>query len=390
MLLSLLLLAAGCTEQYALQTTSFEDALVVEATITNELKKQQIRITRTYKLEENGPQPESRAVVYITDESGKQYDFEENDGIYLSADAFAAETGKLYQLHISTQNGKSYTSSTETLTTVNNMQDVKASVKTVKGDRGVSINAMSFDPANSSKYYRYEFEETYKVIAPKWDDERAVLGAFDPGTGFSGVSVIPRTIQNQVCYSTKKSEDIIQTSTNDLSEDRVDFPVRFISTQNYIISYRYSILVWQYVQNLAAYTFYKTLKNLSGSESILSSNQPGFFYGNLKSEDDPNERIVGFFEVSSVSSKRIYFNYEDLFPGEPLPPYFTECDVREFKYCFNQNVDPECKGAALVSVVGSNSLVHYDSNISYFFMVPPPCGDCTSFSSNIKPAFWID
>ena len=268
------------------------------------------------------------------------------------------------------------------------MQEVIPTVMQRNGERGVGIVVKSYDSNNTSKYYRYEYVETFKVIAPQWDDERTILTQSATGPG---ILVIPRTQETQTCYSTQNSNDIIQTSTNDLSEDRVNFAMRFISNKNYIISHRYSILVRQYVQSLAAYTFYKTLKETSGSGSILSQNQPGFFYGNMKAIDNPNEKVIGFFEVASVSEQRVFFNYTDLFPGEPLPPYFTKCDIREYKYCFDFE-DPDCRGAALLSSIGSNSLVYVDSsgNETYFFMVVPPCGDCTTFSSNIIPSFWID
>jgi hypothetical protein len=383
-----MLMFIGCTEQYILQTETFEDAIVVEATLTNELKIQEIKLSRTYKLEAMSETSESGAQVYVTDSDGNQYDFLENDGLYQSETPFKAEVGKRYRLNIITQNGKTYQSESEVLTTENPMQEVLPTVMQRNGERGVGIVVKSYDPNNTSKYYRYEYVETFKVIAPQWDDERTILTQNDSGTG---ILVIPRTQETQTCYSTENSNDIIQTSTNDLSEDRVNFAMRFISNQNYIISHRYSILVRQYVQSLAAFTFYKTLKETSGSGSILSQNQPGFFYGNMKSIDNPNEKVIGFFEVASVSEQRVFFNYTDLFPGEPLPPYFTKCDIREYKYCFDFE-DPDCRGAALLSSIGSNSLVYVDSsgNETYFFMVVPPCGDCTTFSSNIIPSFWID
>lgn len=383
-----ILMLIGCTEQYILQTETFEEAIVVEATLTNELKIQEIKLSRTYKLEATSQTSESGAQVYVTDSDGNQYDFLENDGLYQSEIPFKAQVGKRYRLNIITQNGKTYQSESEVLTTENPMQEVIPTVMQRNGERGVGIVVKSYDSNNTSKYYRYEYVETFKVIAPQWDDERTILTQSATGPG---ILVIPRTQETQTCYSTQNSNDIIQTSTNDLSEDRVNFAMRFISNKNYIISHRYSILVRQYVQSLAAYTFYKTLKETSGSGSILSQNQPGFFYGNMKAIDNPNEKVIGFFEVASVSEQRVFFNYTDLFPGEPLPPYFTKCDIREYKYCFDFE-DPDCRGAALLSSIGSNSLVYVDSsgNETYFFMVVPPCGDCTTFSSNIIPSFWID
>lgn len=385
-LLLLSFIINSCTEQYALQTNNFENALVIEATITNELKKQEIKISRTYRLEENGPTFESGANVSVTDNSGNSYEFEEQSGTYLSKSEFQAVPERVYRLSVTTKDGRSYASSSETLTTVNNIENLIATVTTKDGERGVQINVNSYDPTGTSKYYRYEYEETYKIIAPQWDYEMTRLTPALPGEAHEGILILPRVGESRTCYTTKKSDNIILKTTSDLSEDRVNYPVRFISNQNYIITHRYSIFVRQFVQSLNSYSFYKTLKELSSSESILSPNQPGFFYGNIKSLENPTEKVIGFFEISSVSSKRIYFNYEDLFPGEPLPPYFMNCLEREFLFCFG---DPPCKGAALISAIGSNTLVHFASEGLKFLMVPPPCGDCTTFSSNIVPPFWV-
>jgi hypothetical protein len=272
------------------------------------------------------------------------------------------------------------------LTTVSPIQDIVPKITTKEGIRGVGINVKSFDPTNTSKYYRYEYEETYKIIAPKWNAQKAVLIPSFPEDYFEMVN---RTTEAKTCYSTEKSNSILLHNTNDLSEDRVDYQVRFISDKNYIISHRYSIIVDQYVQNLAAFTFYKTLKDISGSGSILSQNQPGFFFGNIKCEDNPTEKVIGFFDVSSKSTQRIYFNYADLFPNEPLPPYYIPCPETSFKYCFNSG-DPECNGYQVNSNILSNTALVYLLNTPNVVMVDTPCGDCTSFSSNVKPSFWID
>lgn len=390
--ISLLLLAAvsliGCTEQYILQTNTFESALVVEATITNEFKQQEIRISRTYRLEENLPTAVDDAEVIVTDSDGHQYLFEQTPRGYVSTEAFSAVAGKTYRLKIITSEGKSYTSTVETLSPVNEIQSIVPAVQTKDGLRGVAIHVNSFDPANTSKYYRYEYEETYKIIAPFWSPDKAITV---PGENpdHDDIVLIPRgAVETRVCYTTAKSEDILLATTASQNEDRVDFPIRFISDKSSIISTRYSIKVRQYVQNLSAYTFYKMLKTISSSgESILSQNQPGFFYGNMKSTDNPDEKVIGYFEVASVSEKRIFFNYEELFPGEQLPPYFADCTRQIYKLCFTP-ADPVCKGAALLSAIDSNSLLYYANVNDLFYMVAPMCGDCTSFSSNVVPPFW--
>ncbi|KRD60071.1 hypothetical protein ASE40_13430 [Flavobacterium sp. Root935] len=391
--------ASSCTEQYVFQNNDFESALVVEGTITNELKNQTIRLSQVYELEETGPKLEKGANVSVSDDQGNEYQFEEKDTLYASITPFKAEPGRKYQLKIRTSAGKNYTSDEQVLTTETKIDNLTATVENVKGERGVQINVNSYDPSNTSKYYRYEYVETYKIESPLWSPfETSIVNVpAVPANPELGTPAMParedilvslRTKETKTCFSTKKSDEIILNNTNSLSEDKVNFPVRFISNQNYIITHRYTIFVKQYVQNLAAYTYYKTLRDLSSSGSVLSPKQPGFFYGNIKSVENPTEKVIGFFEVSSVSSDRIFFNYADLFPKEPLPPYYeSDCNVRQFVDCLG---DPPCNGTQLRSAILSRYLVHLSSSGSSYSMVKAACGDCTTFSSNIVPPFWID
>ncbi|NRT13812.1 hypothetical protein HNP99_000137 [Flavobacterium sp. 28A] len=400
----------SCTTPYAYETNAFNDALVVEATITNEMKKHEIKLTHTFRFEESGPNFENDALVYITDNEGNKYDFEEVDEKYVSTSTFQAVANRNYQLHITTNNGKSYSSTTEELTNVNEIQNITPTVTTKEGVLGVEIFVNSFDPTNSSKFYRYEYEETYKIVAPKWVNVKASAKYLENGAIAAGeVELQPRTTEVRTCFTTRKSDNIILTKTNDLSEDRVNFPVRFISSIDHIIRDRYSILVKQYVQNLASQTFYATLKGLSDSESILSQNQPGYFSGNIKSDDNLNEKVLGFFDVSSYSEKRIFFNYADIFPKEKKPDYPYDCplelsedqkDEYLYKYCFEQMNN--CEGVTvLANIINDKSVfvsgydkygvIPFNSNPTIFLeLYPIQCGDCTSFSNNIKPSFWID
>ena len=131
------------------------------------------------------------------------------------------------------------------------------------------------------------------------------------------------------------------------------------------------------------------MRDLSTSGSVLSPKQPGFFYGNIKSVENPEEKVIGFFEVSSVSTERIYFNYADLFPNERLPPYYeSDCEPEEYKDC---DGDLPCRGPVLRSLIRTKGKVLFSWNyVDLFYLVKTPCGDCTSFSSNIVPPFWVD
>ena len=47
------------------------------------------------------------------------------------------------------------------------------------------------------------------------------------------------------------------------------------------------------------------------------------------SVNNSNEKVLGFFDVSSVSSKRLFFNFREVFPSNliPGPPYFIDCNL---------------------------------------------------------------
>jgi len=392
-LIALGLLGYSCVEPFEPQTVTFESALVIGATITNELKFQQVSLSRTFTFEEDALRAESNANVKIVDDSGNEFIFQESiEGIYVSTVAFAASADSDYKLEITTNDGRSYASQNAQLTAVTQIDQLYAERLTNDdGEEGVAILLNSFDPSGRSKNYRYVYEETYKIIAPNWTTKDLVVVPSGPNVPICAVEVVPREQAEQVCYTTDNSNAIILTDTNGLTEDKVDsFVVRFINRDNYIISHRYSILVKQLVQSNEAYTFFETLNSFSGAESLFSETQPGFLSGNVFSEDDPNEMVLGYFDVASVSEQRIFFNYEDLFPSEPLPPYTIPC-VEVAPPLVAPGIPPKCVLSIMVEV---NSVKYVNENDAPqlgegpFLVVPRECGDCTALGGTEVPEFW--
>lgn len=385
----------GCVEEIDLETLTFERVLVVEAVITNELKYQEISLSRTFKFEDGGAAPEANANVIIVDNFQNSYNFTEIlPGKYVSSEEFQAQPNAEYQLIINTNDGKTYNSKTTQLTQVTPLTDVYAERTTDSfNNDGMAVYVDSYDPTGNSKYYRYEYEETYKIVAPYWVLNDFVILSYSPPFRYT---LKPKTSEQLTCYNTSFSKEIIQKETNDLAEDRVTkFRVRFIPQTNPIISHRYSILVKQYVQSIDAFTYYKTLNKLSLSDNVFSQNQPGFFASNISSVTDSNEKVLGFFEVSSVNSKRIFFNYYDFYEGEPLPPYFVECT---FGAPFLGSFPGDTFLPPMYQLIDEGKVKYYRPNPNYpnpqnevegkYLVVPIECGDCTKLGTNIKPDFW--
>ncbi len=383
-------LLTSCIEEIDFEAETFESALVIEAIITNEVKNQEILLSRTFQFEENGPNPETNATVTIETEN-TIFSFNEIEpGRYVSVNEFEAINDVAYTLKIVTNTGRSYVSSPTYLTQTSQIDNVYAIRETNdNGENGMSIYVDSFDPSGNSKYYRYDYTETFKIVAPYWSSQDVIV--IENNAPICIVDLVPRTQEEKVCYGTVKSNMFNLLSTNNLGEDRVSrHLVRFINSQDYILTYRYSILVRQFIQSREAYNYYKTLKDFSEEGSLFSQNQPGFYNGNVVSETNTLEKVIGFFDVATVSSQRIFFNYEDFYPDENIPPYAQPCTLYA-PALINRN--GSCGN--LIWDTLNNSIKYYTENNGQYMggpkvMVARPCGDCTALGSNVVPEFWID
>ena len=385
----------GCVEPFEGEEflNSFEDVLVVNGTLTNQVKNQEVLLTRSFRFNEDEIPNEEGAQVYVNSDSGLRYDFEEvSPGSYQSVNAFGAQMNQLYTLNITTVDGRSYRSAAMQLP-VGSTQIDRLYAERLTNDEGVegmSIFVDSFDPSGSSRLYRHEFVETFQIIAPFWSPLDAVV--ITEGINTFEVRAILREQEERVCYGEQRERNIIVNSTLGLSEDRLDrYPVRFIDRDDYILSYRYSVLVKQFVHSPEAFSFYETLQGLAQtSGSLFSEDQPGFLQGNIFSVDNPDENVAGFFDVATVAEKRIFFDYEDFFPNEELPPYTADCVISA----------PTTTGSlgerALLNLIYDDKIRFYDFNFGTipgggpFLVVRDVCGDCTTLGSNKIPDFWID
>ena len=394
-ILLLTLFINSCVEPFEIQTETFESALVIEATITNEFKTQEIVLSRTFTFEEDGPSPETNATVKIVDDQQVQYNFQETSpGAYISTTEFAAQPNRSYELSITTSNGRVYRSFTTATPPATQIEQLSVDRITNDDDvNGVAVFVDSYDPSGNSKYYRYEYEETFKIIAPRYSEFNIIVtNDVFPDCDVALVKK-PADLEERTCYRTQISSEIIVTNTNNLSEDRVDnFQVRFIPRSSYIMSHRYSALVKQYVTSREAYIFYETLRDLSGSGSLFSQSQPGFFSGNVFSEANPDEKVLGYFDVATVSTSRIFFNYNDFYAGQPLPPYIVDCSPIAPPILTNGMGD----ACPLISAIKSGFYKYAGPNTDPdpvlgegdFDLVIKACGDCTELGSNVVPDFW--
>lgn len=384
MAIVILLIITSCTAPFSPEIPIQESILVIEARITNEQENHEVILSRSGK-EGESQIAENGAEVSILASNQQQYTFTETEaGRYISDLSFAADPNLSYQLLINTSDGNRYISEDEVLPARSQIERVYAQRSvTDSGLEGVALILDSFNPNSDGFYYKYEYEETYKIIAPNWGpDELIVVSEQNRIIGLTG-----RSREERICYNTRFSNEIILTNTSAAGEDRVsNFTVRFINRDNFIISHRYSILVKQYVLSQSAFNYFEKLSVFSGSSSLFSQSQPGFINGNIKSENNPDEKVIGFFEVSSVSESRAFFNYADLFPEEELPPFVDECRRTNFLADGTSSIF-DLVNANAVSYVNSVNDPFTGALLEYI-VVPRVCGDCNELGTNLIPEFW--
>ena len=384
-----LLLSISCTSPYEFEEETNEDILIVDGMITNQLKKHQIRLSRSYPFETD-PRPEKGANVQVVSSDGATFNFiEKGDFLYEASMAFSAVEGQEYRVLITTREGKTITSTPMVLPPIAELGEVFAQATLNEFDDpgiGVYFNAES---SNNAQLYRVEYEETYKVVAPRWTPYDAVV-VFEGFSTFA-TNVILRETQEQVCYAFNPSNRIILRSTTNQIIDRIDQEeVLFLPIDSPKLIHRYSVLVRLLVEDPQAYNYFETLKELSvKSASFFNNVQPGYLAGNLYNPDNENEKVGGFFRVSAAEERRIFLNLNDIYPAAEEPPYFYLCSLTA----------PTTAGGRgdrdLLNAIYKGSLRYYSLNNTGEFpgggpylMVSAACGDCTVLGSNQKPSFW--
>ncbi|MFO7933700.1 MAG: DUF4249 domain-containing protein [Bacteroidales bacterium] len=361
---------SGCREPYDPDISKYDNILVVDGLITDREGPHIVRLSRSFAFDENYPAPEEGAVVKIIDEDLNEYLLSEDEpGLYLSSSSLKGQAGISYQLSLTTADRKRYESEWVKLRNVPEIEDLswefreKAVTDPSESLYGVQIMVSTRDPRNETRYYRWEWTETWEFITP-------IVSSIYPG--------------EQRCWKNTGSSTINIGTTEHLTKDVLqDHPLCFISTETNKLKIRYSILVSQYSLSRSEYAYWKNLREITQNTGSLFDPTPAAVEGNIHSQDDPSLPAVGIFQASAVSRKRIFIDRSDL-PGFLNIPsgfegcdFFTTADSAEIAYYFDH-------GYAYVDE-------YVDGNTLYFiFSNSPVCFRCTLAGTNVKPDFWTE
>jgi hypothetical protein len=381
----------GCKKPYnPVVITNSASYLVVEGIINSGSDSTIIRLSRTVPLSStNAPKPETNALVSVENESGGSIQLNELGNGRYSSGKLNLDNSLKYRLKIKTSQNQEYVSD---LIAAKNTPDIDSISYKVQNN-GVQLYVDSHDPNNNTKYYRWEFDETWKYVSLYRSTYKYVQ---DAAPVYRNPLLTP--LDNiYECYQTRQSHQVLLGSSAKLAQDVISQqPIDFIEGTSGKISFGYSILVRQYALTPEAYIYWENLKKNTEQLGSIFDAQPSSISSNIHCTTKPDEPVIGYVSVSSVKSKRLFIDkyYVNLFvPYYIGPPDAEACGITLIA------IDPEESfQSRLQQAVGSgdNILVNAVSPpgvpiiIGYTY-ASKECVDCkmkSPFGTNVKPSFW--
>lgn len=372
----ILLVSNSCIFDFDPPSKDYENLLVVEALLHDGDESFNVKLSRSIPIDTAGFIPEEGAAVSISDNAGNIFDLIESyPGHYESSPAFNGQSGRRYQLHIQTSQGKRYESDTVLLIETPLIDSVFFKYEervTVEGQDnipGLQIYLSTHDSNNSTWYYRWEFEETWEF--------RSLYNSLQT---WDNGNIEDRIEQVHRCWKHNTSTQVLVSSSKNLNKDIIsEFPLTYISNSTDKLGLKYSILVKQYALNEKSYNYWKEQENINESLGTLFDPQPYVIKGNLYNPDDENEIVLGFFDASSVQRKRIFISKGGYPSFETLNNYAhcTDTIVSYFQIRTLLEEGYMLVGEVAAQTSGVRYLLSYES-----------CIDCTLYGTNDKPYFW--
>ena len=127
------------------------------------------------------------------------------------------------------------------------------------------------------------------------------------------------------------------------------------------------------------YYFWKNLEESNEVTGSLYDKQPFQVIGNIKNIDDPEEPVLGYFDMATVSSRRLFIDKFNLPEDVSVPSLYTNC---------KSGVDTLVSQNDVPLFLDRGYLISYFIFMQGYVMAYKNCVDCRLKGSNVKPEFW--
>jgi len=373
---------SNCTTPIIIPTTSANsNLLVVEGIINAGSDSTIITLSRTVLVSaKTTVNPETKATITVENATATVGTLTETvKGTYASK-GLNLDITKQYRLRIKTSNGKTYASD---LATPKITPPIDSLGYNITGT-GLQIYVNAHDATNNTRYYRYDYRETWQFHA-----------AFQTGYISNGTALLNRTPAQDIysCFASDTTSNTILNSTAALSQDVVyQFPIVSVVSSAEKIEQKYSILVQQVALTKDAYTFWDNLKKNTEELGGIFDAQPSSIAGNIHNVNDATEPVIGYVSVGTVQKKRIYITRGQLPRSWALlDPYGCMVDTALINPPKVPNAPPEVRATLIVLPPQGYAIFPFadaSMNIIGYMYTVPICADCTLRGTKTQPIFW--
>lgn len=369
--LLLIMVFTGCREQYLPDVISgSEQYLVVEGVLNPGPGSTSIRLTRTTKIDRTSNilgVTNARVTVEGRDGIATVLAHSGN-GLYTYPN-LNLTLGQEYRVHIYTTDGKEYVSAY----VVAKATPAIDSITWEQNDAGVSLAVNTHDDANNTRYYRWEYDETWEIRTYYYSryiyENSRVRARSLPAEDVS------------ICWRHNSSKNVLISSTVKLQSDVVSQQlINTITNGDDRLSVRYSILVRQYALDKAGYEFYDLIKKNTENIGTIFDPQPSEVRGNITCINDPGELVIGYIYSATPQEKRIFISASE------VPNW------RYDQYCEQLKVTPD----SVIFYFDGGAYMPYDAvvvpstgQVDYYFGSLNKCVDCQTRGGVLtRPTFW--
>ncbi len=365
----------ACKEKYNIELKDSDKSLiVVEGFLNAGTGPTQISITKSFITANPGSIPKvSNAQVSVEGDNGTSYALTEiaTSGVYQHSQ-LNLSISQQYRLRIKTTDGKEYLSDYVPVL----QSPAIDSVSWRWGNNGVMFYVSTHDATNNSRYYRWEYDETWQINSPYY----SVVKMIGP------VQIVPRDLTTEdvsQCWKYGKSNTILIGSTAQLQSDVAhEIPLFYLPAHIEKLGVRYSPLVKQTVIPKQAYEYFNLMKKTTEQLGSIFDPLPSELRGNIKCISDPSEQVIGYITAGTQTEKRIFINSTQLpnsvFPGPSCVSILIDNQPDSIK-----------KYTGTLGYLPYQEELDLFNNIIGYYVALPICSDCTRRGgNNIKPSYW--
>jgi hypothetical protein len=364
---------SGCKEPYTPEIDpQYKNLLVVEGFISIG-GETTIKLSKTADLQNwESVIPEKNYNVIIEGDKGTNISgiSGENGEAKLATENLNLE--ERYKLRIINPQGKEYETDYLESKLSPEIEDLIFKIE----DFGFGIYLNTQDINNNSRFYSWDFSETWEVNS-----------AFSSKIEYLNGKLVPRNpdVNIEYCWASSNSSDILLANSERLTNDIITLmPITYIVGNSPKIGSLYSILVKQYVLTKDAYNYNALMKKNTEQIGGIFDSQPSELKGNVICISNPQENVIGWVSAGTTSEKRIFIGHRDKPPNRADWMYREICDVLI--------VSPD----SLVHNINNRKLIISENRMPMdngetfinYNMATASCIDCRLRGSNVKPDYW--